>query len=168
MTTSTVDLTTEDMAAFAVAVYTVLKETRKQKKLTQIEVANRTGGLVSKAAYANYETGHRSLRVDVVWVLCLALEVSIESVMQKAAARVAGNRSGRASGSPLVVPGWFASHTGNGLVSRINAAISVTGGIPQRTDGARVLNADQAAALARLLGMSLAKLRQSVRVATLR
>ena len=59
--------------AFAAAVCRVMRESRRRQKLTQAEVAQRTGGLVSKAALANYETGHRSLRVDVLWVIAGAL-----------------------------------------------------------------------------------------------
>jgi DNA-binding XRE family transcriptional regulator len=58
---------------FAAAVCRAIRESRRRQKLTQAEVANRTGGLVSKAALANYETGHRSLRIDVLWVIARAL-----------------------------------------------------------------------------------------------
>lgn len=59
--------------AFAAAVCRLLRESRRRQKLTQADVAQRTGGRVSKAALANYETGHRSLRVDVLWVIANAL-----------------------------------------------------------------------------------------------
>src|SRR6476660_4732572 len=58
--------------AFAAAVCRVMRESRRRQKLTQAEVAQRTGGLVSKAALAKYETGHRSLRVDVAEVMATA------------------------------------------------------------------------------------------------
>ena len=51
--TVAVDLTADDMRAFAAAVRGVLKEIRKKAGLSQADVARRTGGLVSKAAYAN-------------------------------------------------------------------------------------------------------------------
>lgn len=60
-------------AGFAAALCGQLRESRRRQGLTQAQVAARTGGLVSKAALANYETGHRSLRVDVFWVLARAL-----------------------------------------------------------------------------------------------
>lgn len=60
-------------AAFAGAVAGLLRQSRQRQRLTQALVAARTGGIVSKAALANYETGHRSLRVDVFWVLARAL-----------------------------------------------------------------------------------------------
>lgn len=58
---------------FAAAVCRALRESRRRQKMTQADVAQRTGGLVSKAALANYETGHRSLRIDVLWVIARAL-----------------------------------------------------------------------------------------------
>lgn len=58
---------------FAAAVCQLLRDSRRRQKLTQAQVATRTGGLISKAALANYETGHRSLRVDVLWVIAQAL-----------------------------------------------------------------------------------------------
>lgn len=66
-------LDVEQQAGFAAALCSQLRESRRRQGLTQAQVAARTGGLVSKAALANYETGHRSLRVDVFWVLARAL-----------------------------------------------------------------------------------------------
>jgi transcriptional regulator with XRE-family HTH domain len=59
--------------AFAGAIAGLLRESRRRQGLTQAQVAARTGGLVSKAALANYETGHRSLRIDIFWVIAKAL-----------------------------------------------------------------------------------------------
>lgn len=59
--------------SFAAALCSQLRESRRRLGLTQAQVAARTGGRVSKAALANYETGHRSLRVDVFWVIARAL-----------------------------------------------------------------------------------------------
>lgn len=59
--------------AFAGAIAGLLRESRRRQGLTQAQVATRTGGLVSKAALANYETGHRSLRIDIFWVIAKAL-----------------------------------------------------------------------------------------------
>lgn len=66
-------LDVDQQAGFARALCGQLRESRRRQGLTQAQVAARTGGLVSKAALANYETGHRSLRVDVFWVLSRAL-----------------------------------------------------------------------------------------------
>ena len=63
----------QEPAAFASVVASLLRQSRRRQGLTQAEVAQRTAGLVSKAALANYETGHRSLRVDVFWVIARAL-----------------------------------------------------------------------------------------------
>ena len=67
--------------SFAAAVSRVIRESRRRQKLTQAELAHRTGGLVTKAALANYETGHRSLRIDVVWVLAGALGENLGAMM---------------------------------------------------------------------------------------
>ncbi len=75
--------------AFAAAVCRVLRESRRRQKLTQAEVAQRTGGLVSKAALANYETGHRSLRVDVLWVIAHALGEDLGALLTAAERGVA-------------------------------------------------------------------------------
>lgn len=69
---------------FAAAVCQVLRESRRRHKLTQAQVAERTGGLVSKAALANYETGHRSLRVDVLWVIARALDEDVGALLSMA------------------------------------------------------------------------------------
>ena len=71
---------------------------------------------------------------------------------------------GQSSGEPLVLPGWFANTVDNKMVVRINKVIGLVSGIHQRADGARVLNSDQATALARLMGVPLAELRKSVRM----
>jgi transcriptional regulator with XRE-family HTH domain len=70
--------------SFAAAVSRVIRESRRRQKLTQAELAHRTGGLVTKAALANYETGHRSLRIDVVWVLAGALGENLGAMMTTA------------------------------------------------------------------------------------
>lgn len=63
----------DQQAGFAAALCAQLRESRRRQGLTQAQVAARTGGQVSKAALANYETGHRSLRIDVFWVISRAL-----------------------------------------------------------------------------------------------
>ena len=85
--------------AFAAAVCRVMRESRRRQKLTQAEVAQRTGGLVSKAALANYETGHRSLRVDVLWVIAGALGEDLGKLLTAAERGVALLPTAGASGS---------------------------------------------------------------------
>jgi transcriptional regulator with XRE-family HTH domain len=79
-----------------------MRESRRRQKLTQAEVAQRTGGLVSKAALANYETGHRSLRVDVLWVIAGALGEDLGTLLGAAEQGVALRPSASASGSITV------------------------------------------------------------------
>ena len=88
--------------AFAAAVCRVMRESRRRQKLTQAEVAQRTGGLVSKAALANYETGHRSLRVDVLWVIAGALGEDLGAMLSNAEQGVALRPTGGISGSITV------------------------------------------------------------------
>ena len=88
--------------AFAAAVCRVLRESRRRQKLTQAEVAQRTGGLVSKAALANYETGHRSLRVDVLWVIAGALGEDLGALLNAAERGVALRPAAGATGSITV------------------------------------------------------------------
>ncbi len=107
----------------------MMRESRRRQKLTQAEVAQRTGGLVSKAALANYETGHRSLRVDVLWVIAAALGEDLGTMLGAAergvTARPAGGVSGSitvdvselmASGDPRLAPvkRWFELRAGGG------------------------------------------------------
>jgi len=60
-------------AEFAAAIRTQIRESRRRQGLSQREVARRTGGLIQAGSLANYETGHRSLRVEVLWVIAKAL-----------------------------------------------------------------------------------------------
>src|SRR3978361_1326302 len=87
---------------FAAAVCRLLRDSRRRQKLTQAQVAARTGGLVSKAALANYETGHRSLRVDVLWVIAGALGEDLGSLLSAAERGVALRPPAGASGSITV------------------------------------------------------------------
>jgi len=85
-------VTTADQNRFAQVVTEKLRESRRRQKLTQAEVANRTRGLVSKAALANYETGHRSLRIDVLWVITRALGEDLGQLLTRVENEVYGNR----------------------------------------------------------------------------
>ena len=81
-----------DQERFAQVVTEKLRESRRRQKLTQADVAKRTKGLVSKAALANYETGHRSLRIDVLWVIARALGEDLGNLLAAVENEVAGKR----------------------------------------------------------------------------
>src|ERR1700712_4143824 len=83
---------------FAAAICRLLRDSRRRQKLTQAQVAARTGGLISKAALANYETGHRSLRVDVLWVIAQALGENISSLVSSAERGLANRQDGNGGG----------------------------------------------------------------------
>lgn len=127
--------------AFAAAVCRVMRESRRRQKLTQAEVAQRTGGLVSKAALANYETGHRSLRVDVLWVIAGALGEDLGALLNAAERGVALRPAAGASGAITVdvaevmatndprlgpVKRWFElrTHGGSAAISLDDGAIA--------------------------------------------
>lgn len=74
-----VDATTQ--VEYAEMVCRMLRDSRKRQRLTQADVSSRTGGLVSKAALANYETGHRSLRIEVLWILARALDEDLGELL---------------------------------------------------------------------------------------
>src|SRR4029079_712959 len=57
---------------------------------------------VSKAALANYETGHRSLRVDVLWVIAGALGEDLGTLLGAAERGVALRPAAGASGAITV------------------------------------------------------------------
>ncbi len=90
-----------DQAAFASAVAEWLRQSRRRQRLTQSEVASRTGGVVSKAALANYETGHRSLRVEVFWAIAKALGEDPGTVL--VGAERSSGYGAAASASPVTV-----------------------------------------------------------------
>jgi transcriptional regulator with XRE-family HTH domain len=113
----------EAQTAFSAGVAALLRESRIRQGLTQAQVSARTGGLVSKAALANYETGHRSVRVDVFWLLVRALGEDAGVILANAERRSGYGRSTealtaltvdiaavQASTDPRLVPvqRWFA------------------------------------------------------------
>ncbi|WP_164479234.1 helix-turn-helix domain-containing protein [Nakamurella antarctica] len=83
-------LTGDDQLRFSSVVTEKLRESRRRQRLTQADVARRTDGLVSKAALANYETGHRSLRIDVLWVIARALGEDLSRIVADVEQQVAG------------------------------------------------------------------------------
>lgn len=87
--------------AFAVAVAQQLRQSRERQHFTQSQVSARTSGAISKAALANYETGHRSLRVEVFWALARALGED-PGALYSAADRAVGYAVGK-SGRPVTV-----------------------------------------------------------------
>jgi transcriptional regulator with XRE-family HTH domain len=89
-TSQSAGLSNHDQQRFARVVTQKLRESRRRQKLTQADVANRTRGLVSKAALANYETGHRSLRIDVLWVIARALGEDLGNLLSSVEHEVAG------------------------------------------------------------------------------
>lgn len=84
-------LSVDDQQRFAKVVTQKLRESRRRQKLTQADVAKRTHGLVSKAALANYETGHRSLRIDVLWVISRALGEDLGQLLAAVEREIAGS-----------------------------------------------------------------------------
>lgn len=66
-------MVSEYQAEFSAAIRTQLRESRRRQGLSQREVARRTDGVIQAGSLANYETGHRSLRVEVLWVIAKAL-----------------------------------------------------------------------------------------------
>jgi len=92
----------QSQSAFARAVCRAIRDSRRRQHLTQAEVADRTGGLLSKAALANYETGHRGLRVEVLWVIAGALGEDLQTLLDDAARRVGPVRFTGADGSITV------------------------------------------------------------------
>jgi transcriptional regulator with XRE-family HTH domain len=105
----------EAQSAFSAALAMLLRDSRIRQGMTQAQVSARTGGLVSKAALANYETGHRSLRVDVFWLLVRALGEDAAVLLSSAERRSGYGRNAdavsavQANGDPRLAPvqRWF-------------------------------------------------------------
>ena len=79
--------------AFVCAIRRQLRESRLRQKLTLAEVCRRTGGAVRPSSLASYESGRRSLRIDVVWVITQALGEDLAGLL-RAAEQVARQPSG--------------------------------------------------------------------------
>lgn len=151
--------------AIAAAIAASLRQSRKRQGLTQLEVSRRTGGVISKAALANYESGNRSLRVEIFWAIAKALGEHPGELMA-AAERAAG----------------FAAHSDEEPVS-VDAAAVMRSTDPRlapvrrwfemrlQSSGARlavhtvVLDAGAVAALAELMGVDVAQCRAALAAA---
>lgn len=66
-----------DEGIFSAALVDEIRDARKGRGWTQAQLAERTGGSVSKASLTGYETGRRALRVSVAWVLARALDTDL-------------------------------------------------------------------------------------------
>ncbi|MDQ2740653.1 MAG: helix-turn-helix domain-containing protein [Actinomycetota bacterium] len=141
---------------FAEALSAELRDARRRRGLTQSALAARTGDLISQAAIANYETGHRSLRMAAFWVLAQALDVDSAELVAGAELAI-GTRPRRdtsfvpvrvadvlASTNPTLAPvqRWMSIRHASGVLS---------GGLIERIDD------DALAALANLMGMTVAE-----------
>lgn len=96
-----------DQLSFALVVTEKLRESRHRQNLTQAQVAHRTNGLVSKAALANYETGHRSLRIEVLWVIARALGEDLGRILADVEREVIGSFQEQAPSSIGLRVDWF-------------------------------------------------------------
>ena len=145
----------EGQATFGASLAALLRESRIRQGMTQAQVSARTGGLVSKAALANYETAHRSLRVDVFWLLVRALGEDAAVLLSGAERRSGYGRTADAASALTVdiaavqtnedprlapVQRWFDLRLQNGA-----------GRVPVRTV---TLDDGALAALAALMGVS--------------
>jgi hypothetical protein len=75
-------------AAFADALRLVLRGSRERQGLTRMATSARTDGLISASSVAAYEGGQRSIKFDVLVVLCRALGESVRSVVAEAEQRI--------------------------------------------------------------------------------
>ncbi len=144
----------ERQDAFAIAVAQQLRHSRNRQHLTQSDVSARTGGVISKAALANYETGHRSLRVEVFWALARALGED-PGALFNAADRAVGYVTGDADG-PITVDVEAVMQSPDARLAPVRRWFAMR----LQSAGARiavrtiVLDAGAIAALAELMGVS--------------
>jgi len=152
-----VDLWSKEM--FAAAICRLLRESRRRQKLTQSQVAGRTGGLISKAALANYETGHRSLRVDVLWVIVKALGEDI-SVLVANAERGIGHRQEAAGSSPITIDIQVVRENSDVRLGPVRRWIGLQQGLRQSASGVMTLDPGAIEALSALMGVSALECRE--------
>lgn len=138
---------------FAAAVCRLLRDSRRRQKLTQSQVASRTGGLISKAALANYETGHRSLRVDVLWVLAKALGENIGSLVADAE-RVIGHRQDAEGSSPVTIDIQELRESDDVRLGSVRRWIELQHQAQPSASGVMTLDSGAIAALSALMGVS--------------
>jgi transcriptional regulator with XRE-family HTH domain len=138
---------------FAAAVCRLLRDSRRRQKLTQAQVAARTGGLISKAALANYETGHRSLRVDVLWVVAKALGENIGSLVANAE-RGIGHRQDADGSSPITIDIEEIRENGDQRLGSVRRWLDLQQAARQSPNGLMTLDPGAIAALSSLMGVS--------------
>jgi transcriptional regulator with XRE-family HTH domain len=137
---------------FAAAICRLLRDSRRRQKLTQAQVAARTGGLISKAALANYETGHRSLRVDVLWVIAKALGENIGNLVASAE-RGIGHRQDADGASSITVNIDEILGNGDVRLSSVRRWIELQGA-RQSATGVMTLDPGAINALSSLMGVT--------------
>jgi transcriptional regulator with XRE-family HTH domain len=156
----------ERQDTFAVDVAQQLRQSRNRQHLTQAEVSLRTGGVISKAALANYETGHRSLRVEVFWALAKALGED-PGALYNAADRAVGHATGEADG-PVTVDVDAIMQSADPRLAPVRRWFAMR----LQSTGARiavrtiVLDGGAIAALAELMGVSDSECRRIVTTAS--
>ncbi len=138
---------------FAAAICRLLRDSRRRQKLTQAQVAARTGGLISKAALANYETGHRSLRVDVLWVIAKALGENIGNLVASAE-RGIGHRQDADGASSITVNIDEIMGNGDVRLASVRRWIDLQGARQQSATGVMTLDPGAVNALSSLMGVS--------------
>jgi transcriptional regulator with XRE-family HTH domain len=148
--------------AFARALCRAIRDSRRRQHLTQADLAQRTNGLLSKAALANYETGHRSLRVDVLWVIAQALGEDIKTLVDSADLQVRRAPSANA-GNPITI------RVDEVLASTDPRLAAVKRWVELRATGPQtmmILDDGVITALATLMGMSVPECRRVLMSAT--
>ena len=143
---------------FAAAVCRSLRDSRRRQKLTQAQVAARTGGLISKAALANYETGHRSLRVDVLWVVAKALGENIGSLVANAE-RGIGHRQDADGSSPITIDINEVRENGDQRLGSVRRWLDLQQAARQSPSGLMTLDPGAISALSSLMGVTPAECR---------
>lgn len=150
----------EQQSAFATAVAALLRQSRKAQRLTQTDVAQRTGGAISKAALANYETGHRSLRVDVFWAIAKALGEDPGAIL--AAAERASGYGAAADEGPVTVDVHAIETSSDARLAPVRRwfAMRLQAGGARLAVRTLTLDPGALAALAELMGMPTAECRR--------
>lgn len=146
--------------AYGLAVAGLLREARRRQGLTQAQLAGRTRGAVSKAALANYESGHRSLRIDVFWSLIRALGEDAGAILANAGRRNGGTGPADASG-PLVVDVATVSASTDARLAPVRRWFALRTADAERRALTRTITLDGAAlsALAALMDVEPAEVR---------